>query len=255
MSVTSSHHAPTSDLTKQNKLDDVIEFYDRWAAHYDQPSFVHVYEKELLLAACEPHPKQKVVEFGSGTGRITQELLARGANVTSVEPSANMRRQLTAKCQRFIDSGMLTLEAAALTTYTSPSQAFELMVLPLVIDHLANLHDLFAVAKQTLTKSGRLVISGVNPYYQLMVRKAMVCQGKQRNSEVDQTSTQDEIQAHCHFYSDLFQVSRMYGFTVQSLSEGIIDDKIIQQFPQLSDQRGYPNIYVMRFDKVAKHPE
>ena len=251
MQVTESHHVPKSDLTKQNHLADVVEFYDRWAGHYDQPSFVHVYEKELLLAACEPHPKQKVVEFGSGTGRITRELLIRGANVTAVEPSANMRRKLTTKCQPFIDSGELTIEAAALTTYDSPSEAFELMLLPLVIDHIANLHDLFAVAQRALTKSGRLVLSGVNPYYQLMVRKAMVCQGKQRNSEVNETSTRDEIQAHCHFYSDLFHVSRIYGFTVQSLSEGIIDDKIIQQFPELSDQKGYPNIYVMRFDKVV----
>jgi SAM-dependent methyltransferase len=47
---------------------------------------------DWLLAGAGP----RVLDLGAGTGKLTRQLLARGLDVTAVEPSDGMREQLTA---------------------------------------------------------------------------------------------------------------------------------------------------------------
>jgi SAM-dependent methyltransferase len=57
------------------------------------------YPEELLdaLAARTPlGPGTVVVDLAAGTGKLTRQLVARGATVTAIEPTAGMRRQLGA---------------------------------------------------------------------------------------------------------------------------------------------------------------
>ncbi len=49
-----------------------------------------------LCAACGIVPGRRVLDLAAGTGKLTRELVARGAEVIAVEPVAGMRKQLAA---------------------------------------------------------------------------------------------------------------------------------------------------------------
>ncbi|MGO4370121.1 class I SAM-dependent DNA methyltransferase [Paenibacillus sp. 2TAB19] len=80
--------------TEFNKL------FDEWSEHYDQTVTGHdVQYKEVfdryddILNAVAARASGTVVEFGVGTGNLTQKLLAKGLRVYGIEPSAGMRAQ------------------------------------------------------------------------------------------------------------------------------------------------------------------
>ncbi|WP_096435627.1 class I SAM-dependent DNA methyltransferase [Alteribacter populi] len=75
-----------------------VDLFDRWADSYDDT--VHGVDDEYrevfssydaILQAVANGASGNVVEFGVGTGNLTQELKAKGLHVTGVEPSAKMR--------------------------------------------------------------------------------------------------------------------------------------------------------------------
>lgn len=62
--------------------------YDRGRPGYPAPAI------DVLATALGIGPGRQVIDVGAGTGKLTRELVARGAEVVAVEPLAAMRRQL-----------------------------------------------------------------------------------------------------------------------------------------------------------------
>lgn len=76
-----------------------LDIFEQWADSYDDTVIGHdieykeVFSKyEQILAAVAGRSVGHVVEFGVGTGNLTQKLLARGLRVTGIEPSPPMRK-------------------------------------------------------------------------------------------------------------------------------------------------------------------
>lgn len=85
---------------------DFMAIFDQWAPTYDATVFAatphdgfenytEVLERVANLAGARPGAR--VVDVGTGTGNLAQVLLQRGAQVTAVEPSSEMRRIASAK--------------------------------------------------------------------------------------------------------------------------------------------------------------
>ncbi|MBG9586358.1 class I SAM-dependent DNA methyltransferase [Cytobacillus firmus] len=75
-----------------------VELFDHWAEFYDETvagkdlEYQEVFlNYEHILQEVANLVKGNVIEFGVGTGNLTQKLLEKGANVTGIEPSAAMR--------------------------------------------------------------------------------------------------------------------------------------------------------------------
>ena len=75
-----------------------VDLFDHWADSYDQAvtgkdlEYQEVFlNYEHILQEVANHVNGNVIEFGVGTGNLTQKLLEKGANVTGIEPSAAMR--------------------------------------------------------------------------------------------------------------------------------------------------------------------
>lgn len=82
--------------TEFNKL------FDEWSGHYDRTVTGHdeqykeVFEGyENILEAVAVRASGTVVEFGVGTGNLTEKLLARGLRVYGIEPSEGMQAQFS----------------------------------------------------------------------------------------------------------------------------------------------------------------
>ncbi|ETI67184.1 class I SAM-dependent DNA methyltransferase [Neobacillus vireti] len=81
-----------------------LDIFEQWADSYDDTVIGHdieykeVFSKyEQILAAVADQSVGHVVEFGVGTGNLTQKLLSRGLRVTGIEPSPPMRKIAEAK--------------------------------------------------------------------------------------------------------------------------------------------------------------
>lgn len=76
-----------------------IDLFDHWAESYDQAvtgkdlEYQEVFlNYEHILNEVADLVNGNVVEFGTGTGNLTQRLLEKGCSVVGVEPSAAMRK-------------------------------------------------------------------------------------------------------------------------------------------------------------------
>jgi putative AdoMet-dependent methyltransferase len=85
-----------------------IPIFSDWAAEYDETvagkdeEYRAVFFKyEQLLAEIAEKAGRSVVEFGSGTGNLTQALLTQGKNVLAIEPSPEDAADRQVKTQSF----------------------------------------------------------------------------------------------------------------------------------------------------------
>ncbi|WP_282142361.1 class I SAM-dependent DNA methyltransferase [Cytobacillus oceanisediminis] len=76
-----------------------VDLFDHWAESYDQAvtgkdlEYQEVFlNYEHILNEVADLVNGNVVEFGTGTGNLTQRLLEKGCSVVGVEPSAAMRK-------------------------------------------------------------------------------------------------------------------------------------------------------------------
>lgn len=73
------------------RFGDVADRYERARPLYPQAALLE------LAARCGLRSGTPVVDLGAGTGKLTRQVAALGADVVAVEPAAGMRRRLEAK--------------------------------------------------------------------------------------------------------------------------------------------------------------
>jgi cyclopropane fatty-acyl-phospholipid synthase-like methyltransferase len=73
------------------RFGDVADRYERARPLYPEAALSE------LAARCGLRPGTAVLDLGAGTGKLTRQLVAVGADVVAVEPAAGMRRRLEAE--------------------------------------------------------------------------------------------------------------------------------------------------------------
>ena len=73
------------------RFGDVADRYERARPLYPESALSE------LAARCGVRPGTAVLDLGAGTGKLTRQLVAVGADVVAVEPAAGMRRRLEAE--------------------------------------------------------------------------------------------------------------------------------------------------------------
>ena len=151
------HHPP---IELDNELP-VREGYAAWSSVYDD-------DGNPLIALEEPVVRgffgqlngREAIDIGCGTGRHTVALVEAGANVTAVDLTPEMmaiaRRKLDGKPVRW-------LEDALPGPLPFPSESFDIAVLGLVIEHVAELDEAFREIARLLKPVGRCVVSMLHP--------------------------------------------------------------------------------------------
>jgi ubiquinone/menaquinone biosynthesis C-methylase UbiE len=133
--------------------------YDAWAATYDAIDNPLVTQSALLLDeraawfACA-----RVLELGCGTGRNAAFARAAGARqYVGVDGSPGM---LAVARQRFSDGGISWIEAylTAGAQQAGEGAPFDIVLICLVLEHVADVAPVIAAAAAVLAPRGRLVI-------------------------------------------------------------------------------------------------
>lgn len=81
-----------------------IQLFDEWAESYDEtvlgadPEYAEVFSNyDLILQTVANGANGIVLEFGVGTGNLTEKLMARGLEVYGIEPAKMMRKEAKMK--------------------------------------------------------------------------------------------------------------------------------------------------------------
>lgn len=97
---------------------EVAELYDAYRPSYPEQAFDRIMEFGPLQAA------DRVLEVGSGTGRATVPLAARGLEITGLEPSPQMARVAR---RQLADFPRVHLEEALFESWRVPAEPFRLV--------------------------------------------------------------------------------------------------------------------------------
>lgn len=139
-----------------------IDLFEKWADYYDETVEGHDAEYkevfkyyERILESVAERSFGHVVEFGVGTGNLTEKLLNRGLTVTGIEPSQSMREKAQAKLgakSEILDGDFLE--------FSAPEQ-IDTIVSTYAFHHLTDEEKGKAIAhySQLLNSGGKIVFA------------------------------------------------------------------------------------------------
>ena len=139
-----------------------IDLFDHWADHYDltvqgqDEEYKEVFQSyDAILEAVAERSYGTVLEFGAGTGNLTEKLLRRCGSVYAVEPSAGMRRLFE---KRALDA--VLLEGDFLQFPQIPAQ-LDTIVSTYVFHHLTDAEKERAIALYStlLDENGQIIFA------------------------------------------------------------------------------------------------
>ncbi len=204
--------------------------YDRWSASYDTDDNPLVAATAWVLdQAPLAVVGARVLELGCGTGRHAAWLLASGAHAyTGVDGSAGMldraRARLTDERVRWVHADLCTAPAPL------PAGTFDLALVVLVVEHLADLAPLAAIARAALRPGGSLRIVELHPQ---LLGGGTVAHFRDGDTEVRFASV-------AHDVGTLTATLAAAGLPVETSRAWPADDAMIAAVPRLAKHRDRP---------------
>lgn len=141
-------------MTSANRFDEQAATWD------DDPAKVERAERvaECIRAAVPLATSMRLLEYGAGTGLVTQALRDAVGPVTLADTSAGMRDVMTAK----IAAGSITdarVWDVDLASQPAPDEQFDLVVTVLTLHHIPELAPVLAAFAALLAPGGHLCIA------------------------------------------------------------------------------------------------
>ncbi|MGP4038395.1 class I SAM-dependent DNA methyltransferase [Gracilibacillus sp. D59] len=125
-----------------------LEVFEEWASTYDEavtghdPQYRDVFEGyDTILGEVAQLAEGTVMEFGVGTGNLTEKLLDKGVKVIGIEPSEPMREQAKEKLPA------LDLHEGDFLEFPLPDQPVDTIVSTYAFHHLTKEEKNKAIAK------------------------------------------------------------------------------------------------------------
>lgn len=135
--------------------------FDERAASWDDPQKA---ERARAVAAAigdvvPLNNRMRVLEYGAGTGLLSEALAARVGSLTLADPSAGMRDVLADKISDGRLPGGSRVWDIDLTDATTPEESFDLIVSMMALHHIPDVPAVFAGCARLLPAGGRLCVS------------------------------------------------------------------------------------------------
>ncbi|MBY6035379.1 class I SAM-dependent methyltransferase [Fictibacillus nanhaiensis] len=139
-----------------------IELFDEWSSSYDETvsgkdqeykEVFHNYDQ--ILEAVVDRSGNIVLEFGVGTGNLSQKLLAKGKTVIGIEPSKGMREKALTR------NPQLSLHDGDFLSFPVLNEKIDTVVSTYAFHHLTDDEKDTAIGRysQLLEKDGKIVFA------------------------------------------------------------------------------------------------
>ncbi|MFD1736674.1 class I SAM-dependent DNA methyltransferase [Bacillus salitolerans] len=140
-----------------------LNLFEQWADHYDESvngtdeeyRDVFKYYEQILETVTE-RSIGHVLEFGVGTGNLTQKFIDKGFNIYGIEPSSPMRKHAIDKLPSSV-----SIEDGDFLEFTWPKEQVNTIVSTYAFHHLTDEEKEVAIAKygNYLTKGDKIVFA------------------------------------------------------------------------------------------------
>ena len=160
-----------------------------------------------------------ILELGSGTGKNSLLFIEHTDRLVAVDFSEKMLAKAKAK----IKSPTIQFQQFDICQRWNFSQEkFDLISFSLILEHMEDLSFIFEQARNSLSKTGRVIVSEFHPFKQYQGAQARF---KEEDSIV-------KIPAFVHHLSEYFEVAKSAGFQLIDLKE-IGDDSSEEKIPRI----------------------
>jgi malonyl-CoA O-methyltransferase len=178
----------------------------------------------LGAAPSSAAPFGAVVEIGCGTGKNTLFLASLAGQVTALDFSAGMLARAREKVAAAGVTNVTFVETDLTQPWPVAAGGADLVVCNLVLEHIADLHFIFAAAARALRPRGCFFVCELHPFRQYLGTQATF----QRAGTAGEAGTAAEasaageavlIDAYVHHMGDFLAAAKAAGMTMDSLKE------------------------------------
>lgn len=207
-----------------------VEGYGEWAETYEQavPNQldIKIFEQIQTVAWGDA---QHCLDLACGTGRIGEFLKRKSvAHIDGVDITPEMLAKAQAK------GVYQSLQLGSVEKTGLSGRQYDLIVMSLVDEHLAQLGAVYGEAARLSSPSAQFVVVGMHPFFFMtgMPTHFNDSEGKPK-----------AIETHIHLMSDHVRAAFNSGWVLQEMHEGLIDDEWIKEKPKWEKFRSYPVNY------------
>jgi SAM-dependent methyltransferase len=224
-------------MSKRVERPGVREGYDRWSETYDvTPNPLVALDRRLTLRALDPHPGERVLDAGCGTGSHLARLSAARTRAVGLDFSRGMLRVAQRAAPR------AALAQADLNRELPVRRAsFDVVLSALVSEHLSDLGKFFREAFSVLRYGGRLIFSAFHP--------ELARAGIEANFEED--GTEYRLGAERYSVDDYLTHISEAGFRRLAWHEHQGDEQLIEQVPAASKYLQRPLLLLVRAERAT----
>ncbi len=214
--------------------------YDRWAEIYDDElNPLVILEGPVVRDWIKDPGGLRVADVGCGTGRHAVWLADAGAEVDAHDFSPGMMAKAHAKLSR---RGVRLHEHALPAPLPAADGTFDVALLALVADHLADLPASFRDLHRVLKPGGLLVFTVLHPAMNL-------CGLTARFTDPD-SGREVRVAAFEHTYADYVMAPLKAGFIIEEIVEQKVDAALAARAPRAEKFLGWPMLLAIRGRKA-----
>ncbi len=213
--------------------------YDRWAEIYDDEGNPLVRLEQPLVRGWVGDPRGlRVADVGCGTGRHSVWLADGGAAVDAFDGSPGMMARARAK---LAEHGVRFIEHTLPAPLPVDDGIYDLVLLALVADHLADLTVTLRDLQRVLKPGGRLIFTVLHPAMNLLGITARFADPR--------TGDEVRVDAFEHEYADYVMAALRAGFAIDNLEERKADAELAKHTPRAEKYTGWPLLLAMQLRK------
>jgi ubiquinone/menaquinone biosynthesis C-methylase UbiE len=151
-------------------MSSVRDAYNEWSKTYDEvENRTRDLDRKAMQQTLQSLSFDQALEFGCGTGKNTMWLSGKAKQVVAADFSEGMLSVAKTKVQQ---ENVRFVHADISQPWPFDEDAFDLVCMNLVLEHVADLDFVYAEAKRVLKKDGLLFISELHPFKQYAGSKA-----------------------------------------------------------------------------------
>ena len=193
-------------------MTNVSSAYNQWAEIYDSnKNRTRDLEAISLRTLLAGRRFSNCLEIGCGTGKNTEWLLSISDQITAVDLSEGM----LARAKEKIQSNQVNFMQADITQdWQFTNGPYDLATFSLVLEHIENLHSIFAKLKAVMQPNGIVYVGELHPFKQYTGTKA----------RFDTSEGQQVVTCFNHHIGEFYAAAKAQGFELVELKEWFDED-------------------------------
>ncbi len=206
------------------------EGYAAWAACYDDDGNpLTALEGPAVRAWFGPLAGRRALDLGCGTGRHTRALVEAGATVAALDPSPEMMARARAKLR---DRAVVWARHALPGPLPFRAGTFDLVVLGLVAEHVADLAGALGEVARVLVPGGRCIVSALHP--------DRTAEGQRARFIDPETGRRRPITTYHRTAAQYHEAAAVAGLVVESERSLIVPPELARIVPRAAPYIGRP---------------